>query len=99
MPFCVPLDPWREWLGANRMKVCFFIWGLRAAGAERVLSFLANAWSDKGWQVVILTMEDAEAEPFYPLAEAIEVRPLDLLGSSHSFVSALTQNQIGRAHV
>ncbi len=74
------------------MKVCFFIWGLRAAGAERVLSFLANAWSDKGWQVVILTMEDAEAEPFYPLAEAIEVRPLDLLGSSHSFVSALTQN-------
>ncbi|HXC18011.1 MAG TPA: glycosyltransferase family 4 protein [Holophagaceae bacterium] len=78
--------------GKDRLKVCFFIWGLRAAGAERVLSFLANAWSAKGWQVVILTMEDGKTEPFYPLADAVEVRTLDLLKDSASFVSGLTNN-------
>lgn len=74
------------------MKVCFFIWGLRAAGAERVLSFLANAWSEKGWRVVILTMEDGKVEPFYPLAGEVEVRTLDLLRDSTSFASGLANN-------
>jgi GalNAc-alpha-(1->4)-GalNAc-alpha-(1->3)-diNAcBac-PP-undecaprenol alpha-1,4-N-acetyl-D-galactosaminyltransferase len=78
--------------GRNRLKVCFFIWGLRAAGAERVLSFLANAWSAKGWQVLILTMEDGRVEPFYPLADEVEVRTLDLLKDSSSFVSGLANN-------
>jgi GalNAc-alpha-(1->4)-GalNAc-alpha-(1->3)-diNAcBac-PP-undecaprenol alpha-1,4-N-acetyl-D-galactosaminyltransferase len=76
----------------SRLKVCFFIWGLRAAGAERVLSFLANAWSAKGWRITILTMEDGQAEPFYPLAEAVEVRALDLLKDSASFASGLGNN-------
>jgi glycosyltransferase involved in cell wall biosynthesis len=74
------------------MKVCFFIWGLRAAGAERVLSFLANGWSAKGWRVVILTMENGRTEPFYPLARAVEVRPLDLLEDSTSLLSGLSNN-------
>lgn len=74
------------------MKVCFFIWGLRAAGAERVLSFLANAWSAKGWEVVILTMEDGRAEPFYPLDPAIGIRPLDLLTDSSSTAAGLLHN-------
>lgn len=74
------------------MKICFFIWGLRAAGAERVLSFLANAWSAKGWEVVILTMEDGRAEPFYPLDPAIEIRPLDLLADSSSPIAGLLHN-------
>nr|WP_306672176.1 glycosyltransferase family 4 protein [Geothrix sp. SG10] len=76
----------------ERTKVCFFIWGLRAAGAERVLSILANEWSAKGWQVVVLTMEDGRTEPFYPLAPAIELRPLDLLEDSHSALSGLLHN-------
>lgn len=74
------------------MKICFFIWGLRAAGAERVLSFLANDFSARGWEVVILTMEDDLAEPFYPLAPAIEVRKLGLLRTSASLVSGLFHN-------
>lgn len=78
--------------GKDRLKVCFFIWGLRAAGAERVLSFLASAWSAKGWRVLILTMEDGRVEPFYPLADAVEVRPLNLMKDSASFVSGLANN-------
>jgi GalNAc-alpha-(1->4)-GalNAc-alpha-(1->3)-diNAcBac-PP-undecaprenol alpha-1,4-N-acetyl-D-galactosaminyltransferase len=78
--------------GKEPMKVCFFIWGLRAAGAERVLSFLANGWSVKGWRVVILTMENGRTEPFYPLARAIEVQSLDLLEDSTSLLSGLSNN-------
>lgn len=74
------------------MKVCFFISGLPAAGAERVLSFLANEWSAKGWQVVILTMEDGRTPPFYPLDGAIQVWPLDLARDSSSLVSGLFRN-------
>ena len=85
---CVAAGP----AGRDRLKVCFFIWGLRAAGAERVLSFLANAWSAKGWQVLIVTMEDGRVEPFYPLADAVEVRPLDLMKDSASFLSGLANN-------
>lgn len=76
----------------DRLKVCFFIWGLRAAGAERVLTFLANAWSEKGWRVQILTMEDGRVEPFYPLAEGVGLRTLDLLKDSASFASGLANN-------
>ncbi len=74
------------------MKVCFFIWALTAAGAERVLSILANEWTRKGWDVVILTMDAPASKPFYPLADSIEVRPLNLLKDSDSFLSALNNN-------
>jgi glycosyltransferase involved in cell wall biosynthesis len=77
------------------MKICFFIWGLRAAGAERVLSFLANDFSAKGWEVVILTMENDQDEPFYPLAPAITVRNLGLLRPSSSLMSGLYHNILG----
>lgn len=74
------------------MKICFFIWGLRAAGAERVLSFLANDWSAGGRRVVVLTMEDEGKAPFYHLGPGIEVRPLNLLGESHNLFSGLFNN-------
>jgi GalNAc-alpha-(1->4)-GalNAc-alpha-(1->3)-diNAcBac-PP-undecaprenol alpha-1,4-N-acetyl-D-galactosaminyltransferase len=77
------------------MKVCFFIWGLRAAGAERVLCILANAWAEKGWEVTILTLEDGHEAPFYPLHASIRVRPLALQKDSTSFLSGLTNN-LGR---
>ena len=74
------------------MRVCFFIWALRAAGAERVLSSLANAWSAKGWEVCILAMEDGQVPPFYPLSPAVEVRYLDLLKDSSGPWSGLANN-------
>ncbi len=57
-----------------------------------MLSLLANEWANKGWEVVILTMEDGTAKPFYPLADSIELRPLDLKKESNSFVSAIANN-------
>jgi GalNAc-alpha-(1->4)-GalNAc-alpha-(1->3)-diNAcBac-PP-undecaprenol alpha-1,4-N-acetyl-D-galactosaminyltransferase len=74
------------------MKVCFIIWALSAAGAERVLSILANQWAQKGWEVVILTTSNEQATPFYPLADSIVLRQLNLLKDSNSFLSALSNN-------
>jgi glycosyltransferase involved in cell wall biosynthesis len=74
------------------MKVCFIIWALTAAGAERVLSILANEWAQKGWDVVILTTDSDQAIPFYPLVDSIELIQLNLLKDSHSFRSAISNN-------
>jgi GalNAc-alpha-(1->4)-GalNAc-alpha-(1->3)-diNAcBac-PP-undecaprenol alpha-1,4-N-acetyl-D-galactosaminyltransferase len=74
------------------VKVGFFIWGLRAAGAERVLSTLANAWAEKGWEIVVFTMEGPDAKPFYPLQSSIQVQNLDLLGDSVSILAAIGSN-------
>lgn len=80
------------------MRVCFFIWGLRAAGAERVLTFLANRWEAKGWDVTILTMEDGSLPPFYPLAPGIRIRPLGLMREGGTAWSGLANN-LGRLRV
>lgn len=77
------------------MNICFFIWGLRAAGAERVLSFLANSWAEKGWKITVLTMENSLKPPFYPLNPSVRVRPLNLLKESTSVLSGLFNN-LGR---
>ncbi len=74
------------------MRVCFFIWALRAAGAERVLTTLANAWAARGWEVVVVTMEDGSEPPFYPLDPRIQVRPQDLLKDSTSPLSGVLNN-------
>ena len=74
------------------MKVCFFIWGLRAAGAERVLTLLANAWAGKGWQIAVLTMERPDQRPFYPLAPSVDIRALDLMRDSTGPISGLMNN-------
>ena len=74
------------------MRVCFFIWALRAAGAERVLTTLANAWATQGWEVVVVTMEDGREPPFYPLDPRIQVRPQDLLKDSTSPLSGVLNN-------
>ncbi|MDP1831450.1 MAG: glycosyltransferase family 4 protein [Geothrix sp.] len=57
-----------------------------------MLSILANEWAQKGWEVIVLTMEDHQVEPFYPLARSIELRPLHLLKDSSSFLSAIWNN-------
>lgn len=74
------------------MKVGFFIWALTPAGAERVLSVLANAWAARGWDIVVFTMDAPDATSFYPLAPSVQLRHLNLLKSSDSLTSALTNN-------
>jgi glycosyltransferase involved in cell wall biosynthesis len=56
---------------------------------------LANTWIEKGWEVVVFTMDAPGAEPFYPLHPSVQVHNLNLLQSSGSRLSAITNN-VGR---
>jgi len=47
-------------------RVTFVISSLRAGGAERVLSRMANYWAEHGWPVATVTLE-SPANHFYAL--------------------------------
>jgi glycosyltransferase involved in cell wall biosynthesis len=63
---------------ARRTKILIAIPTLSAGGTERVVTTLANQWSQSGRNVVIATFEPAAAETFYPLDDAVRLLKLDL---------------------
>jgi GalNAc-alpha-(1->4)-GalNAc-alpha-(1->3)-diNAcBac-PP-undecaprenol alpha-1,4-N-acetyl-D-galactosaminyltransferase len=74
------------------MKLVLVIPALTAGGAERVMSILANHWADKGWDIVLLTLDDGAAPPFFPLDGRIRHRPLGLLADSANPLMGLFNN-------
>ncbi len=73
------------------MRVLFFIAALDAGGAERAVSRLANAWVERGWEVVVVTLAAAGAD-FFPLSPAIQRVGLDALADSAHVFEALARN-------
>lgn len=63
---------------------------LNAGGAERVLSILANAWTEQGNEVTIITFELPHYKSFYPLSPKVRLYNLDLLnrGTKNSLIKA-----------
>ena len=68
---------------------------MTSGGAERVMSTLANAWSDRGDAVTLITFEDASATPFYHLNAEIDLKQLGIAGNSWTKAAAL-RNTISR---
>lgn len=54
------------------MKVAFAIASLRSGGAERVITNLANLFSDHGHQVTLFVFD--RGEPFYPINSNVNTR-------------------------
>lgn len=74
------------------MRVAFVIHALPCGGAEQVVSKMANYWSNKGWEISILTFDDGSQWPFFPLDNRVQHIPLKLICvSSHRF-SAYKEN-------
>lgn len=73
------------------MRLALVIHALTAGGAERALSALANGWAAAGHEVHILTLAGPH-EPFYPLAQGVRLKHLDVAGASGSALSALGNN-------
>jgi glycosyltransferase involved in cell wall biosynthesis len=48
-----------------------------AGGTERVVSVLANAWIDNGWDVTIVSFEPGEAKTYHPLDARICQKRID----------------------
>lgn len=59
------------------MRLALVISSLTCGGAERVLTLLANAWADRGWEVAILTIGPRHKD-FYTLSQGIRRVALDL---------------------
>lgn len=66
------------------MKLALFISSLGSGGAERVISDLANHWTQCGHDVHLITFASRDEIPFYPLDEKITIHPLNLLGETLS---------------
>jgi len=74
------------------MRITLVISSMRAGGAERVMSILANGLAARGHQVSLLTWEPPGAEPFYALDPSIRSQNLGLEGSSASVLQAVWKN-------
>lgn len=55
----------------SKKKIIFIIGSMRRGGAERVISILANEYSDNGWEVQIITLLDNSND--YILRDSIKV--------------------------
>ena len=73
------------------VRIAFVISTLRAGGAERVVSIMANDWALRGREVVIITLSRQE-DDWYDLHPKIKRVALDLLGSSSHAGGKLTNN-------
>ncbi len=74
------------------MRLTMVIPSLSTGGAERVMSNMANYWAIKGWQVVLLTMDNGQEPPFYSLHPSIVHHPLGISGTSMKPIQGAANN-------
>lgn len=72
-------------------KIIFFISSLSSGGAERVTVSLANYWSNKGWEVIVVTLSDGGSD-FYDLSPSVKRICLGLLQESANTFFGLIAN-------
>src|SRR5579859_2436943 len=78
--------------GSSIMRLCLVISALERGGAERVLSVLANAWTEKGHDVTLITFDNSES-PAYPLHPGVVLKSLGVPNKpAGNSVRAITRN-------
>ena len=77
----------------RRLRVTFVNYGLHCGGAERTISLLANAWSEIGHKVTIVTL--SSDQPFFHLDADVRHVGLGLQSNSKTIVAATLAN-LGR---
>lgn len=53
---------------------------------------MANVWSEKGWEISLLTFSGGEEKPFYSLHTAVKLYPLALAKPSRNFIEGVQNN-------
>jgi glycosyltransferase involved in cell wall biosynthesis len=66
--------------------------GLVVGGAERVLTALANGWTEAGRHVAMVTLDSPETAPFFPLDPRVDVHRLGLAAVSRNGLEAIANN-------
>jgi GalNAc-alpha-(1->4)-GalNAc-alpha-(1->3)-diNAcBac-PP-undecaprenol alpha-1,4-N-acetyl-D-galactosaminyltransferase len=78
--------------GPDRRTVLLVIGSLQGGGAERVMSEMANYWTDRGHRVVLATMSGPEVPDFYSLTRSVERVWLDVGSNGSSAMRKLRAN-------
>lgn len=73
------------------MKVFVFLYSLSTGGTERVTANLANAWAERGWEVVLVTLAP-QSQDFYVLRPDIKRIALGFTGDSGGLINALRKS-------
>ncbi len=73
-------------------RITMTIPSLTSGGAERVLSTMANYWSQKGVHVTVLTLTEPDDVPFYKLDQRIQLIGLGLTRPAKTPLHAITNN-------
>jgi glycosyltransferase involved in cell wall biosynthesis len=73
------------------MRICCVIASLGSGGAERVMTELCRAWSTRGDDVVLITLDDGAAD-FYTVPAGVRRVALDVASASANAREALTAN-------
>jgi GalNAc-alpha-(1->4)-GalNAc-alpha-(1->3)-diNAcBac-PP-undecaprenol alpha-1,4-N-acetyl-D-galactosaminyltransferase len=73
------------------MRICGVIASLGGGGAERVMTELCAAWSARGDDVTLLTLDDGGGD-CYPVPAGVTRIPLDLASRSASTAGAIRAN-------
>lgn len=71
-------------------RLTFVIYQMSGGGAQRVLSIIANYFSEKGWGITLLTFDDGSLPSFYKLHPSIQCRSLSIMRDQGSFFNALS---------
>lgn len=74
-------------------RLGLFMHAITSGGAERVMTTLANAWAQRGWEIHLVTLDDGKPAPFYPLDPQIHHHPLGV--TRRSATSLAVEARIG----
>ena len=75
----------------RELSILFFINSLSLGGAERVTANLANFWSKKGWEVIVISLA-SDSIDFYQLDPSIRRISLNLNTESFNLLLAFKNN-------
>lgn len=73
------------------MNLLIFIYSLQCGGAERVAANLSDYWTEKGWQVTVVTLTTSEQD-YYSLHPSVRRIGLDLAQESSGLLVAAAKN-------
>lgn len=73
------------------MNILLFTQSLAGGGAERTVATLANHWTERGWEVTVVTLA-SRAEDFYALHPVVQRIALDLAGPSGGPLAGAVHN-------
>lgn len=76
----------------EKMRLVLIISSLAAGGAQRVMSLLANHWTQAGCHVCVLAFSGPGAEPFFPLDSQVEYVPLGIEWKSSNLIEGIHNN-------